>query len=153
MIFFPKRNERTKRKKYKSSKFTLLLIANLWLMYFIFISMNYFSTNNTYSYFSEEDKIENTFSASENFCADKDYKKNHKDVCKDNAGIGNGSEPVDQNDYTTGDEDNPGHQNQYCPDDPNTPEIEVCNDQNNGKGNTNNNSNTPVSSDGSATGP
>lgn len=135
-FFFPKRSEQTRKTKSKSQR--LLFIANLWLIYFIILSINYITTN-TYSYFSDEEKIENTFSAAENFCADKDYRKTHKDFCKDNAGLGNGSEPVDQYDYGTGDEDNPGHQNQYCPDDPNTPEIEVCNDQNNGTGNTNGN--------------
>lgn len=151
MKCFPKRNERSRRIKFKRSKFRFLFIANLWLIYFIFLSLNYISTNNTYSYFSDEEKIENKISLSENFCADKDYRKNHIEICKskDNAGIGNGSENGDQYKYVTGDEDNPGHQNQYCPDDPNTPEIEVCDDQNNGKGNTKNNSDTSVSENSS----
>jgi hypothetical protein len=140
MDYYPKRSERTRRIKLRKRKFKVLLIANLWLIYFIFLSFNFISTNNTYSYFSDEEKIENTFSTAENFCTDEGYRNNHKDVCKDNAGIGNGSENVDQSQFVTGDEDNPGHQAEYC-DDPNTPEIEVCNDQNNGNGNTKNNSN------------
>lgn len=151
MNFFPKRNERNRKIKFKGSKFKIFFIANLWLIYFIFLSFNYISTNNTtYSYFSDEDKIENTFTATDDFCADKDYKKAHKDICKDNAGLGNGSEPVDQNDYTKGDEDNPGHQAQYCPDDPNTPEIEVCDDQNNGNGNANQTNSQPSSGNGNS---
>ena len=143
--YLPKRNDRTRRNSIK-----ILFIVNLWLIYLIFLSINYISTNNTYSYFSDEDKIENTFSVAEDFCKDKNYEKNHKDICKDNAGIGNGSELVDQNQYSTGDEDNPGRQDQYCPDDPSTPEIEVCNDQNNGNGNTKNSSDPPSSSNGSS---
>ena len=139
MDYYPKRSERTRRIKFKKRKVKVLLIANLWLIYFIFLSLNSIPVNNTYSYFSDEEKIENTFSAAENFCTDKSYRNNHKDVCKDNAGIGNGSENVDQNQFVTGDEDNPGHQAEYC-DDPNTSEIEVCNDQNNGNGNTKSNS-------------
>lgn len=98
----------------------------LLICYLNLISFSYL-TNNTYSYFSDGTTISGSVKNSGNFCADKDYKKEHRDLCKDNSGLGNDGEPVDEDDIKHCDEDNPGHQDECCPDG-------GCNDHNNGNG-------------------
>jgi predicted ribosomally synthesized peptide with SipW-like signal peptide len=133
------RKEQTRKKKYKSNTGKWLLIANLWMAYIIVLAVNYMAQD-TYSYFNDISQIQNSFATAENFCADKDYAKEHKNICKckDNSGLGNGSEECDEYEYDFGDEDNPGHPI-YCPDDPNTPEVEICDDHPNKPKKSNNN--------------
>jgi hypothetical protein len=116
------RKNKSRRKKYKSKTLKLLLITNLWLCYIILLSVNYF-VQDTYSFFNDNEQIQETIGTAQNFCSFEDFRKknNKKCKCKDNSGLGNGAEPCDEYEYVIGDEDNPGHP-EYCP------EGEVCDD-------------------------
>lgn len=137
---YTRRKKRSHNKVIQRHKKPFYLILNLWLLYLIILSSSFIS-NDTFSYFNDSEQINNSFSASNNFCKDPEYAKKYKDICKckDNSGLGNGSEQCDQYDDDFGDEDNPGHQETYCPDDPNTPEREVCDDHPNVNDKSNNN--------------
>jgi hypothetical protein len=83
----------------------------MWLLYFILIGFIPL-TNNTFSFFSDTETINNSFTAADDFCADDSYSTTHEKECvhKDNSGIGNGPEAGDGGEGKT-DPDNPKHGN------------------------------------------
>lgn len=126
MNFYPSRKFRSRRERLERKKIYLYILVNLFLIYLILLSISTISSN-TYSYFSDNTKYTGLIQNMDNFCEDKDYKQSHQDLCNDNSGIGNGSDPVDNDNFDRGDGDNPGHQDEYCP-------QGNCNDHNNGNG-------------------
>lgn len=104
------------RKFKKKSKGLLIAVKILALWYLLILSGSYL-TADTGAYFNDIETISETIGAAENYCADPDWAKEHKQYCKDNAGIGNGCEPGDECDSEKGeDEDNPGHNRRACGD-------------------------------------
>ncbi|MBT2637783.1 hypothetical protein [Bacillus sp. ISL-39] len=129
MTSYPSRKKRTRKQEFKRKKSHLFILTNLFIVYVLLITIS-FITADTYSYFVDTTKFAGSIQTMEDFCEDKDYKKNHRELCqkcKDNSGIGNGSEPCDEEQFDRGDGDNPGNQNEYCPEG-------NCNDHNNGNG-------------------
>ncbi|WNF23643.1 hypothetical protein [Mesobacillus jeotgali] len=129
MTFYPSRKKRTRKQNFNRKKKHLFILTNLFIVYVLILTIS-FITADTYSYFVDNTKFAGSIQTMENFCEDKEYKKSHKELCqkcKDNSGIGNGSEPCDEEEYERGDGDNPGHQDEYCPEG-------NCNDHNNGNG-------------------
>jgi hypothetical protein len=109
---YPSRKARTRQELFRSKKTQLIIITNFWLLYFILIGFIPF-TNSTFSFFSDTETINNSFSAADNFCADEIYAEKHTEECKsnkrkDNSGIGNGPEVGDVGEGKT-DPDNPKH--------------------------------------------
>jgi hypothetical protein len=106
---YPSRKARTRKELFRKKKTHLIIIANFWMLYFILIGFIPL-TNSTFSFFSDTETISNSFSAADNFCADDEYAKAHKEECKrkDNSGIGNGPETGDDGERKT-DPDNPKH--------------------------------------------
>lgn len=94
LVYYPSRKVQTRKNFFKNKKKHIIIITNFWLLYLIFMIFIPL-TNDTHSYFNDTGKISNSFIVSDNFCADQEYAKNHKDECKkckDNSGFGNGPE-------------------------------------------------------------
>jgi hypothetical protein len=108
MDFYPSRKTKNRKISMKNKK-RFILIANFWMSYLILLSILFIPNSSTYSNFNDTERIENQLTALDDFCSDKEYKKNNKEVCKDNSGLGNGPEPGDDGEY--GDPDNPGKGN------------------------------------------
>jgi hypothetical protein len=108
---YPSRKARSRKELFQTKKTQLLILTNFWLLYFILIGFIPL-TNNTFSFFSDTETINNSFSAADNFCTDVSYATAHIKECvhKDNSGIGNGPETGDTGDGKT-DPDNPKHGN------------------------------------------
>jgi type IV secretory pathway VirB10-like protein len=88
----------------------MFIIFNLSMLFLILASLINI-TNNTYTYFTSTEGTNGQFSTMTDFCSDKDYEKDNKELCKDNSGIGNGCEEADDCEEEKGDEDNPKHGN------------------------------------------
>jgi YqxM protein len=104
-------------RKFKKKGRGLLIAAKIVALWYLLILSGSYLTADTGAYFNDIETISETIAAADNYCADKEWAKEHKEYCKDNAGIGNGCEAVDDCDSEKGeDEDNPGHNRESCGD-------------------------------------
>jgi YqxM protein len=104
------RKKRIREQFLKNLKKRMIIIFNLSMLFLIIASFINI-TNNTYTYFTSSEGTNGQISTLVDFCSDKDYEKENKELCKDNSGIGNGCEEVDECEDEIGDEDNPKHGN------------------------------------------
>jgi type IV secretory pathway VirB10-like protein len=104
------RKKRIREQFITNLKKRMFIIFNLSMLFLILASLINI-TNNTYTYFTSTEGTNGQFSTMTDFCSDKDYEKDNKELCKDNSGIGNGCEEADDCEEEKGDEDNPKHGN------------------------------------------
>lgn len=81
METFPPRKARSKKALYKKKKKRASLLLRLWALYLILWSTT-FLTNDTYSFFTDSKSLSYTFSATSDFCANKDYANANRKECK-----------------------------------------------------------------------
>jgi hypothetical protein len=106
------------KKKYRSVSIFAQLVAIWYLTMFATIHF----TGDTGAAFNDVETISETISAAEDFCKDaKEGSEFWRQRCKDNAGLGNGPEPVDEDTGEGTDPDNPGHNKDGCDDHTNAP--------------------------------
>lgn len=104
-------------RKFKKKGKGLLIAAKIVALWYLLILSGSYLTADTGAYFNDVETISETIAVADNYCADKEWAKEHKEYCKDNAGLGNGCEPGDECDSEKGeDEDNPGHNRESCGD-------------------------------------
>lgn len=116
----------TRLKKFKKRGKKLVMAAQLVAIWYLLILTSSYLTSDTGAYFNDVEKISGTISVAEDFC--KDVKQGsdfwHK-YCKDNAGVGNGSDKPDTDTGEHTDPDNPGQNKGGCDDHTNAPCSEV----------------------------
>jgi PKD repeat protein len=101
------------KNKYRSVSIFAQLVAIWYLTMFAAIHF----TGDTGAAFNDVETIAETISAAEDYCKDaKEGSEFWRQRCKDNAGIGNGPEPVDEDTGEGTDPDNPGHNKDGCDD-------------------------------------
>jgi predicted ribosomally synthesized peptide with SipW-like signal peptide len=109
-------------RKFKKKGNGLLIAAKIVALWYLLILSGSYLTADTGAYFNDVETISNSLATAENYCADEEWAKEHPQYCKDNAGIGNGCEAVDDCDSEKGeDEDNPGQNPDDCGDHTNAP--------------------------------
>ncbi|WP_226086872.1 fibronectin type III domain-containing protein [Mesobacillus sp. S13] len=107
----------TRLRKFKKKGRGLLIAAKILALWYLLVLTGSYLTADTGAYFNDVETISETITIADNFCADEEWANEHKQYCKDNAGIGNGCEPGDDCDSEKGeDEDNPGHNRETCGD-------------------------------------
>jgi hypothetical protein len=120
---------KTRLRKFKKKSKKLIISAQIVAIWYLLILTGSFLTTNTEAYFNDVEKISETIKMAEDFCeglnGNSDYW--HK-FCKDNAGLGNGSETVDKGTDEKGkDPDNPGQNKDGCDDHTNAPCTRITN--------------------------
>jgi hypothetical protein len=126
-----KKGRRTIRKsrlnRYKNNRKRLVITIELVIIWYLLIFTGSFLTTDTGAYFNDFEESNGLISTAENFCAEvkkgSEYWRNN---CKDNSGLGNGTEAPDEGEEIKGqDPDNPGQNKGGCDDHTNAPCSEV----------------------------